>query len=279
MKKKQQLSDEELQFENEFLRVKIKLETGASFYEPDYDEIAHFCPEYENQALNDILKFEQAYKHSEHITIYEFIGSPVFKKVEDISESDILSELRCVEDLLAVHNIECDYNSPISYREFYKFITEELFVKVIPNIKITGLVKLFHYEEFHPNHELKSEQNCTTFLNDYFDNDTTQFTQLYKSGKIMNYTELLLFRESFHEIRNLKFEFISFEHNGNKCTRKIHLSFDGVVSQGLPSVHYDSEGIIMLEYQWNWWTVVFMQIPGMVSRSNDKTRGNTDLTD
>ena len=62
---------------------------------------------------------------------------------------------------------------------------------------------------------------------------------------------------------NLNYEITSFEKNADVCTRKIKISFDAFTSRGAAPIHYKGEGIIKLEYQFEWWRITSVLLPGM----------------
>ena len=75
-------STEHFRIENEILKIKLKLQFGEAF---QMENKAGFPPEIENQFLKDIIALESAYENVEYITVYEKIGKPPYKPVEELN--------------------------------------------------------------------------------------------------------------------------------------------------------------------------------------------------
>ena len=72
---------ENLRIENEILKLKMQAESGAVFG----GGIADLPPEIEAQFLQNIQKFEDAWKNVNYIKVYDYIGKPDYKKEDDLS--------------------------------------------------------------------------------------------------------------------------------------------------------------------------------------------------
>jgi hypothetical protein len=155
----QHTPEEELKAQNEVLKLKLGLEHGMQEYDcalPD--------PAAENQWLNNIYDFEQAFKNAKRVKIYDFIGRPTFKKAEKLSREEIAKELDWLLSVMEEKGIAlvclCDYEDEIIYR----FIIEELFEEETDDMALPGWTTNFIYEEFHPNHDYDLRKHSSEFI-------------------------------------------------------------------------------------------------------------------
>lgn len=139
--------DKNLKEENELLKLKLRAEHGANFFETSDD----LPPEVENEWLKHISFFEKNYADREFTTVYKSIGKPDFKKAEMLSDKEIEAELDRLLELLNQHNICLDVIGEYKDSVIYKFITEELFEEEIELHDVPGMFTHYTYEEFHPN--------------------------------------------------------------------------------------------------------------------------------
>src|SRR5690348_10684754 len=95
---------EKQQIENDILKMKLMLETGAkihSFSDPDVP------PEIENYFLQNVMEFERQYKADRKISVFEKIGRPDhFRPVTELVDQQIDYEWEKLKALLCRHNIE-----------------------------------------------------------------------------------------------------------------------------------------------------------------------------
>ncbi|HRG59589.1 MAG TPA: hypothetical protein PK323_11575 [Bacteroidia bacterium] len=86
-------SQEELRMENEIKKLKLTLEHGAKFYEKPESNLPLGI---EKEFLDYIKHFEQKYEDVKRTTVYEFVGQPAFKKVEESADSELDTEIEKV---------------------------------------------------------------------------------------------------------------------------------------------------------------------------------------
>ena len=86
-----------LRVENEIKKMKLTLEYGANFSTPSENKLP---PELEGLWLDNIQKFEDSIAKNNCVKIYDFVGKPVFKLVDEISENEIEFELNRILNLL-----------------------------------------------------------------------------------------------------------------------------------------------------------------------------------
>lgn len=152
---------ENLNAENELLKIKLKSEFGMK------DMNSQLPAELENEWLNYIYNFEKLHKEAKEISIYERLGKPEYKKIADLNNEEVTSELSRLLNLMEENNLIlnflCDYDDRIKY----EFITEELFAEEIEDVRIEGMMTNFIYEEFHQNHEYDIKEAVSSYFN-YF---------------------------------------------------------------------------------------------------------------
>jgi hypothetical protein len=143
-------TDQEMETENEFLKMKLMLEKGAEF--GTCADGKDLPPGIENEFLKHIMEFEKQWEDAPMIKIYDKIGRPTeFKPVEAIDEENIGTAWQELSAYLREHGISLDACSPnITRRELYRFATQELFELEVEDIQIPGLMHGFIYDEFHP---------------------------------------------------------------------------------------------------------------------------------
>lgn len=167
-KNEEQFSDdpqENLNAENEILKLKMQAEFGAVFGKMS-DELT---PEMEQQFLQNVLKFEEEWKNRKTVTIYEMIDKPAYKKLEELTEEEVKPETKRLIELMADKGIVLQARGRYKAEVIYKFITEEFFIHEADDMRDGGMKQYFSYEEFHPNHQLDIEQTTHEFLKSWFE--------------------------------------------------------------------------------------------------------------
>ena len=135
---------EQLRLENDLLRLKLRAEYGS-----DVRQSNVIPPEVEHQFLKNILTFEQLRAQARSISVFDFIGRPLVKKVDEIDEENIAAACERLIALLAAKSITIDFGSLKSARIRYAFITRKLFCHEIHDIQMPGMFLHFVYEEFY----------------------------------------------------------------------------------------------------------------------------------
>ena len=91
---------ENLRIENEILKLKMKAESGAFF-----GGSKNLSPEIENQFLQNVQRFEEAWKNVKYVKVYDLVGKPDFKTAGELSDSEVKDGVDKLFDLLNKHNI------------------------------------------------------------------------------------------------------------------------------------------------------------------------------
>ncbi|WP_243345641.1 hypothetical protein [Parabacteroides sp. FAFU027] len=247
---------EQLRKENEIKKEKLRQEYGADLSGSN----KNLSPEIEGQFLDYILNFEKAFENAEPIQLFEMIGRPEYRKSEDIPDTEIGEELDNLFELLNQHNLTVDTICEVEDRELYRFITEELFLEEIDNMKVPGMFTHFTYEEFHPNHAYDIENHSIDFFRIYLDKKSTYYTTfLSKEAEAGNWhTD---FRASFRAFTIRKFSITKLFFDLEKARVQFECDFTGEIENSIEKVRYSGKGKMELVNQWGFWCIDKLILP------------------
>jgi len=199
--------EQKLKAENEFLKMKLMLERGASF---GTDNDTALPAGVENEFLNYIEEFEKQFEQHKTISVFERIEKPTkFKSVNEIPDSEIEHAWKELSDYLNKYGISLDVCSPnISTMELYRFTTEELFKYEMNHISIPGMMTNFIYDEFYPDpiydNSRLVDQNL---LHDIFRKENLFYEIHYsKDGFVFNelqYDDFKIYSEKINRVKSL----------------------------------------------------------------------------
>ena len=162
---------ENLRFENEFLKLKMQAERGAVFG----GNMAELPPGIEALFLKNVQQFEDSFDRAELITINEYIGSPTFKKCQELKPGKVEAELRRLMDLLHAKNIVLEVLGQYDFSIIYRFITEELLFEKIRDVDFPGYIHHFIYEEFYPDHNADIKRTAQEFIDHWFEKSFDEY--------------------------------------------------------------------------------------------------------
>lgn len=153
---------ESMRLENEFLKLKMMLETGAVFGGTNED----LPPEVENHFLNTVIEFERQFANAKKISIRERLGpSFQFQPVGEISDAEISAAWKSLQKILFASGFSVEAINPaVTHRELYRFVTEELLSYEVDNLHVRGMVCCFTYDEFHPDPIFESREIAVNHL-------------------------------------------------------------------------------------------------------------------
>ncbi|MBN1184440.1 MAG: hypothetical protein JXB49_19265 [Bacteroidales bacterium] len=255
----QNLSEEErLHLENEIRKIKLSLEYGAVF--PEIPDKKDLPPEIENEFLKYIETFESTHQNSERIILYDYIGKPDFIKEEELSDEDLVYELDHIMEILVLNGIDLDTICEVDDRTLYKFVTEELFLQQVNNVRIEGMHQCFIYEEFHPNHEHDIERHSTEFVKDFLNTDSDFYTT-YITKNVESDKNLFYFRNSFREFTLSHFQITSLNYEGNKGKVNFNIDFTGIIEGSGELQQFNGEGYFDMVNEYDYWCVDKVQLP------------------
>jgi len=249
---------EKLRMENELKKMKLMLEHGAMF--SDNQSKMPLDPFIENQFLKNIEAFERSYNSAERIVLFDFINRPDYTKVEAIPDSLIHTELDRIMNILNENGIQLDTLCEVEEREIYRFVTEELFMHEMDNMRIPGMMNCFIYEEFHPNHEYDIREHSTdgirSFLNKKTDFYTTHFTKEAEED-----IKLKHFRDAYKSFTLKHFEITHLSFDTEKSFVGFNIDFTGKIEGSAEKHRFVGEGNIELLYRYDYWCIQKINFP------------------
>ena len=199
--------EQKLKAENEFLKMKLMLERGASFGTGNDTALPAGV---ENEFLNYIEEFEKQFEQQKAIRVFERIEKPTkFKPVSEIPDSEIEQAWQGLSDYLNKYGVSLDVCSPnISRRELYRFTTEELFKYEMGDISIPGMMTNFIYDEFYPDPIYDNSRLIEQDLfKDIFRKDDLFYEMHYsKEGFVFNrlqYDDFKIYCEKINRFKSL----------------------------------------------------------------------------
>ena len=242
---------ENMKMENEFLKIKLQAQFGDGFF---MQCDAALPPNVENEFLKKMMAFEDNSKNPEYTTVYEKIGSPLYKKISELSKEEISTALENIIISMEEHGVSLDIcDGPYPDEVIYTFITEELFEHEIEKESMFGGGWHFIYEEFYPNDKADIEKNTHEFLMHWFTRDFNEYSSelayhfITADGKKLDrkafFEKLNMFFESFTAFKNdgynideIKFELYD-KQSGMGHAEGI-LKYDAVMENG-ETIHYE----------------------------------------
>lgn len=266
--------NENLRIENELLRIKLAAQYGEAF---QMDSNAGLPPEIENQFLKNILAFEENYESVELTTVYEKIGKPSYKSIDDLSPSEISEELNRIKAIMEAHHIVLDFcDGPYPDEEIYKFITQELFTHEIDSVPLLGMNWNFIYEEFHPNNKAEITKNTHQFLEHWLNRNFNEYSSeldynmITADGKQIKRDELIKkmspFFDSFERFENDGYNVDMIDVQEQEDGRAMGFSegmykYDAIMENG-ESIHFEGPYKLYMRREDNYWSIFYFVMPG-----------------
>ena len=260
MKKESPNGKNRLRQENEEKKKKIEEEFGSAHWSnPEENDLP---PEIEGQFLDHIMAFEHVWKDAKQITLYEFLGNPAFRKVEELNEDEIHDELNRLFALMNENQVGLDTICEVSDKELYRFITEELFQQEMDDIHIPGMMSCFTYEEFHPNHAYDIERYSNEFIKSYL-NKTEDYYLHEISTEASTQNWHRDFRDAFSSFDLNKFEIINlcFDLDSAEAQVDFECDFRAFVDNSMDTLRFNGKGKLLFVYQWDFWYVNSVEFP------------------
>jgi len=257
---------DEVKAENELLKLRHELEhdiEGSDFFE--------LQPAIEYQWLNRIQDFEQQYQDAKRIKVYDFLGRPAFKKVEELKPHEIDAELDRIQSLLEEKKMtldcSCDYDKAIIYR----FVTEELFEHEIDDVSMEGMFTHFVYEQFHPNHDLDLRKYADELVGILFWKKWDKFdSHCFAVSVKMKGTEydsasigdvIQAFQDAHGSFSVEQFQIQDVKFDPVKESAKVR-ALIRYVAQGDEIRNFEGICVIDFRFQWGYWYISGFCLPG-----------------
>ena len=269
--------DWDKKIDNGLKRKEIEEKYGAQF-----SNMGDLPPEIENEWLKYIENFEQQHKNAENIAVWNFIGKPEYKKIEELQAEEIPAELERLFGILNENQISLDTLCEVEDEKLYRFITEELFVHEMDNIRIEGMMTCFTYEEFHPNAKLDIEDAY-----DYFFRMTmSKMENINGNGYDMLYVDTDRYEDANGAVLDKKkvescinnfldsfdkFEIISNEIKStninaeeNDAVVKFYIHYQGLFDKGSEKVEFKGAACFRLRpCEYGGWSIYNIDLPGL----------------
>jgi hypothetical protein len=263
--------------DNELKKKELEKEFGALF-----SESSDLSPEIESEWLKNIEDFEQQFNKHETIKVWDFIGQPDFKKVDELSPVQITAELERVYEILNNNGVALDTLAKVDDTELYRFITEELFEHEIENVRIDGMNLIFIYEEFHPNAELDIKQAFEYFFSmtlgkkkniagdgydllyldtkNYKDSEGNVIDERHVQNRINNFLDSF----DYFEIVTNEIMDISINDNEKDAVLTFKTHFTGCYNDNTNDFDFKGEGLLKLKLsEYGGWDIYHMSMPGL----------------
>jgi len=174
--------DEQLRAENDFIKMKLMLEKGASFGEPS----GEIPPEIENVFLRGVMETEKIFDEGKMIRIGDKVGRPKhFRPESEIPESEIENAWDELRKYMNAHAVDLDVCSPnVSARELYRFTLEELFEYETTDLDLPGWTTNFIYDEFHPDPVYNNARMMTDVMREILQKEALKWTHDFEKDSI-----------------------------------------------------------------------------------------------
>jgi len=269
--------EENLRLENEFLKMKMMVESGGIIGGNGDSKLP---PEIENQWLKNVIEFERTYANAKPQKIVDLLGKPSFQNEKDLDDKKFKTEFIRLNKLLMDHNINVDFIAPQTDRVKYHFITRELFDHETDFIPVKGMTTNFIYEEFHPDHKNEIAEITNDFLNDFFQRNFNVDTHyinneiILPDGNVISKEQLINRFYSMYEVAvefaNTSFQLDNIEFEIKEETEDVpsgmgfsegEIQYDMIFKDGeRRTIHGPFK--IYFGRQWEFWNIYFFYLAG-----------------
>ena len=231
-------------------------------------------PEIESQFLRNIEEYEQQYQNAGQVTVGQFIGNPVFRKLGEIPHDELETELDTVLECLAGHNVLIDFLCDVPIEERYRFITEELMARETDDIRIEGMNHHFIYEEFHPNDQYDANMFAQDFLHFLLDGNVKYAMNAFSKDEIRDvagaHTVASVMEKGIREFTGRFMTFIEktvepveCTVDGDYATTSFDVSWDGLTADTLERKTFTGIARVRMKRNpFEGWDVVQAIVPG-----------------
>jgi len=268
-------NDDELRASNELLKLKLELEHGMRSYESN-----GLSPELENKWLRYIYNHEQLHRECGSISVYNYIGRPTFKPIENLERKEVTAELERMLSIMKTYGIQldcmCEYDDAVIYR----FITTELFGVEMDNIRMPGLVNHFTYEDFHMNNQYELERIGVDLIKSIYNHEwRAEYDSLWVASAVKcngivhdfhGFSSVIIGfqqRHSFIEIRELHVVEVSVDETNNRGQLIVSIVY---LTQTYNGEQSQSKGDCVINFRKDaengYWNVTDINMPGVSPR-------------
>jgi len=261
--------EEELKFQNELEKLKMKAEFGAFFMEGE----SGIPPEIEAKWLENVRKFEEEHENTSARKIGDILGNPTFIPLAELSPENIEAELEKILDRLGEQGIELDHDEDVPMAELYRFVTEELMDHETEVYDMPGWQTHIIYEEFYPNHEKDILRHCDSFSHSLFSQkaDALKYEldreMAFASGAVLTSEEFIerakKWFDSYDHFTLNRLMYMKPEYDLNQDLGHVHtfVDYDAYLEDG-SFVHFEGPGIFYMHLEFDYWNICGMDFPG-----------------
>ncbi len=263
-RKRKKKTAEELSTENELLKLKMMAEFGGDFMGGE-----DLPPDIENQFLKQVMSFHKLHDSSKTTTVYKYIGEPEYNHVNDLSDKEVVKELKALLKLMDKKGVALSALPETPKREVYRFITEELFKHEIEDVKVRGWVNQFVYEEFYPNPDYDIRSAASLCLQSIFNKGHVFFEDHYSEemkdhlGLSMEVEELRekieAFWSKFNNVKLNQYDVDKLEINEDTAHVVCNVSYKTQAQKGRKFKTEDAVvefNLVRSKFVNSWWEIV-----------------------
>lgn len=262
---------DDLRLENEIKKIKLALEHGGHFISPIDEDLP---PELEREWLDYVQQFEEELAKRKKILVFNLIGRPTYRLVNNIPDAEITEELNKIRDILHHNAITVDTICKVDDRELYRFITDELFREETNDLHIEGMTTCFIYEEYHPNHDYDIRSRCNEFVNHILDKkkewapDYLGLAKVVKTSKGMLTNnevveKIIHFRDAFSRLIILDFKITSVVINENTAEAECEIRYTATMEDADEEMTFSGDTQFGLTYTSKLWVISRLSLPGL----------------
>lgn len=271
-------NDDDKRIENGLKKKELEDKYGAVF--SDHTDLPL---DLENAWLKNVEAFEESFSNAKTTSVFNFIGQPEFAKLSALNDQEISKELDRILDLMQERGVSLDTICEVDEKELYRFITEELMMHEIDDIKIPGMMTCFTYEEFHPNAKLDIEQAIEYFFGftmkkveniggegydllyidteSYLNNEGQLLDRIYVEKTINNFLDSF---DSFEFSKNDTLE-ISVNNEETRAIVKVDVAYKAYYNNSREWNEYQGIAHFKLRpSKYGGWSIYNFNIPGLV---------------
>lgn len=167
-------SEEEIQNENEFLKMSLMAEFGGEFIDNN-----NLPAEIENRFLKEIQKFHRLQINTLPVIIYDLLGCPEYDRPNDLSDEELEKQILFFQTALAKKQIAVITLSKVGNREFYRFIVEDVFKMETMEFKSKNFSMNIIYEDLYPSEEANVKISVLGACNTIFNSGMAVFPYMF----------------------------------------------------------------------------------------------------
>jgi len=205
-------------------------------------------------------QFDHSFETCGMTTVFEKLGKPEYRKNEDIPDSEISQELERVMKLMYKHNLSADSICGITDREFYRFITEDVFSCEVEDFWVDGLMSNFIYEEFYPNDKHDIEEIATHFIRSFLNRDIGFFSS-YLSMEAQENDWFYTFTDTFSKTDLLSFKIIENNIQNKESLVDFYIHFTAEIEDSNKLQTYEGSGSLKLISHHGSWNIQSLKLP------------------